>query len=101
MEDLGAILLTLGGIGVAIGAVLLAAGPYLGGGLATRSSQPKPAKRASGPDRMRELIASEQLVRTRRARFGATIRWAGFGAIVTGIGLFAIGTAVRIFLLGT
>ncbi len=101
MEDLSAILLTLGGISVAIGAVLLATGPYLGSGLATRSSQPKPAKRASGPDRMRELIASEQMVRTRRARFGPTIRWAGIGAFATGMSLFAIGTAVRIFLVGT
>ncbi|MEI8220042.1 MAG: hypothetical protein ACOYOM_00460 [Chloroflexota bacterium] len=47
---------------------------------------------------MRELIASEQLVRTRRARFGATIRSAGIGAVLTGIALFACGTAVRIFL---
>ena len=98
MEDLGAILLTVGGIAVAIGAVLLVTSPYLGRGLAATSSQPKPAKRSSGPDRMRELIASEQLSRTRRARFGATIRSAGIGAVLTGIALFACGTAVRIFL---
>lgn len=98
MEDWGSTLLSLGGIVVAIGAVLLVTSSTLGRGLAAKSGQPKPAKRSSGPDRMRELIASEQMVRKRRVRFGSTIRRAGIGAVLTGIALFASGTAIRVFL---
>ncbi len=89
------VLLFLGAVAFGIGVVLLVGAPLLSGTVASRTTRPELARRASGPDRMRNLIASQQASRSRRSTLAVRLRVAGIAASVIGGATFIAGVAMR------
>lgn len=88
-------LLVLGAVAFGVGVVLLVAAPRLSANVSDRASRPDAARRASGPDRMRSLIAAQQASRTRRLYLARRLRVSGIGLVVVGGIAFGIGAVTR------
>lgn len=89
------LLLLLGGVTFGVGVVLLVGSPMLAGTVAERTTRPELARRASGPDRMRGLIVSQQAARSRRATLAKRLRVIGATLAVAGSLGFVAGVALR------
>ena len=70
-------LFVLAAVLLLIGVTLLALAPLMASRVAATTSRPKLARRASGPDRMRALIASQRTERLRRASLSGTLARSG------------------------
>jgi hypothetical protein len=75
-------------------AALLLLSPAVAGRVASSTSRPKLERRASGPDRMRNLIAAQRTERARRSILSRTFTRAGVAlGIASAITLIAGGIA--------
>lgn len=89
------ILLLVGGVALAVGVVLLVGAPRLAGTVAGHATRPEHARRASGPDRMRLLIAAQQASTSRRLNLAVRLRIVGIALAVLGGVAFVTGVAMR------
>jgi hypothetical protein len=89
------VLLLIGAISFGIGVVIVVGAPMIAGTVAERTTRPELARRASGPDRMRNLIASQQASRSRRSLLAARLRLVGVAMVVVGGTAFVSGVAIR------
>ena len=89
------ILLLVGGVTFGIGVVLLVGAPMLAGPVAERTTRPELARRSSGPDRMRTLIAAQQASKSRRTTLAVRLRVVGIVLAVVGGAAYIAGVATR------
>ena len=74
------------------GLILLVTAPMLASRVATTTSRPRLAKRASGPDRMRGLIAAQRSARQRRSSLRTTMTRSGVALVgAAAVSLIAAG----------
>ena len=89
------ILLLVGAVAFGVGVVLLVGAPMFAGTVAERTTRPELARRASGPDRMRNLIASQQASRSRKSTLAVRLRISGIAMAILGGVAFVAGVAMR------
>lgn len=89
------VLLLVGAVAFGVGVVLLVGAPIFAGTVAERTTRPESTRRASGPDRMRNLIASQQASRSRRSTLAVRLRISGIVMTVLGGVAFVTGVAMR------
>ncbi len=82
MTGLSLLLLILGGVLLVAGIGTVIIAPLLASRTAAVTSRPKLERRASGPDRMRELITAQRTERTRTYGLSSTLTRTG---IVLGV----------------
>ncbi len=97
LADVGTdtILLVVGVIAFGVGIVLLVGASRLQTFADSRAPLPEVARRASGPERMRNLIAAQQASRLRRETLGVRFRLVGACLAAAGAAAFIAGVALR------
>ena len=97
LADVGTdtILLVVGVIMTGVGIVLLVGASRLRTSTESRTRPPDVAHRASGPERMRNLIAAQQASRLRRETLGVRFRLVGACLAAAGAAAFIAGVALR------
>jgi hypothetical protein len=71
------LLLIVGAVLLVVGLATVATAPLMASRAASASARPKLERRASGPDRMRELITSQRTERSRSRTLASTLTRSG------------------------
>lgn len=79
MTGLALLLLVVAGALLVLGMITIALAPVLASRVASTTSKPTLERRASGPDRMRNLIQSQRTERSRSRGLAATLTRTGIG----------------------
>lgn len=83
-------LLSAGGLLLVIGVLMVAAAPVVASRVASTTTRPTLARRASGPERMRTLIGAQRTERGRRTSLASALTRTGVGlAVLSAVSLLA------------